>query len=330
MDLKHVYHGRRVLITGGLGFIGSNLAARLVDDGAEVTIVDNLVAGTGALRWNIAPFEDRVSLHVVDLADSKVLEPIVQSQDFIFNLAGRCGHLDSMEDPQGDLHANLGAHLGLLDACRRARIEAPILFTSTRQVYGAASELPVHEGVAPRPIDVNGCHKLAAEHLHRVYGEAYGLHTVTLRLTATYGPRMFVRNAGNGFLGLWIRQVLEGAPVSIFGDGNQQREFNYVADVLDALLAVAVTADAMGGVYNLGAAEAVSLNHMAEALLKAHGDGSKSYEPFPKDSLRIDIGSFKSDYGQIQRLVGWYPRVSLDEGLRRTLQYYRKELPRYL
>ena len=330
MPLTPFFHNRPVLITGGLGFIGSNLAIRLVKMGARVLLVDSLIPKYGGNLFNIAPIEDQVRVNIADIRDEHGLRYLVKGQEIIFNLAGQVSHTDSMTDPYTDLEINARSQLSLLEACRHGNPEAKIVFASTRQIYGRPDYLPVDERHPLRPTDVNGINKLAGEWYHIVYNNVYNLRTVSLRLTNTYGPRMRVKDARQTFIGWWLRQLLEGQTLQIFGDGHQVRDFNYVDDVVDALLLAAVNEVANGQIYNLGGTDPINLLNLAQLLVELNGGGNYEVVPFPEGRKRIDIGDFYGDYRKIHSKLGWQPTVSLREGLGRTLEYYREHLARYI
>ena len=321
--------GARVLVTGGLGFLGSNLAHRLLELGSRVTLIDCLHPGQGGLRHNIVGLEGCLAVEVGDLRDAALLERLLPGQEIIFNLAGQTSHLDSMHDPQLDLELNCSAQLSLLDAWRRLAPQALTVFASTRQIYGRPDYLPVDEAHPLRPVDINGVHKLAGESYHRLYGEVYGLKTSILRLTNTYGPRMRVKDARQTFLGVWISSALMGRPFEVWG-GDQLRDFAYVDDVVEALLLAASRPAAAGGVFNLsGAPPAASLLDTAKLLARLTGTGFEVKE-FPAERRRIDIGDYYADDSSFRRNTGWAPRVDLEEGLGRTLAYFRKHLAEHL
>ena len=327
-ELAGRLRGRTVLITGGLGFIGSNLAFALVDAGCDVTLVDALVSGHGGNPANVEGL-DEVQVVRADLRDSDRLAPLVERAELLFNLAGQTSHLDSMEDPFGDLKLNCGAQLALLETCRRRNPDARIVFAGTRQVYGRPRALPVSEEHPVEPVDVNGIHKLAAEWYHLLYGRLYGPTVSVLRLTNTYGPRMRVRDARQTFLGIWIKQLLTGERVQIYGDGSQRRDFTYVDDAVRALC-LAVVDDAVAGeILNVGSREPVSLLELAERLVVLNGGGAYDLVPFPPDRLAIDIGDYFADSSKLEQRLGWSPEVELDDGLRRTLEYFRVHGERY-
>lgn len=325
----NLMNGARVLVTGGLGFIGSNLAHRLVDLGAQVTLVDSLIPEYGGNMFNITGIEHRVRVNISDVRDEHSMKYLVQEQDILFNLAGQTSHMDSMQDPFTDLEINARSQLAILEACRRHNPGIKIVFASTRQLYGRPDYLPVDEKHLLRPVDVNGVNKMAGEWYHILYNNVYDLRACALRLTNTYGPRMRVKDARQTFVGIWIRLVLEGKSFEVWG-GEQMRDFTYVDDVVDALLLSATCEAANGKVYNLGGDGIVSLKETADLLLSANGGGEYVVRSFPSDRKRIDIGDYYADDHLVRHELGWSPRMPLHEGLTRTIAYYREHLGHYL
>lgn len=329
MDYRTHYHGKKVLITGGLGFVGSNLAIELVALGARVTLVDSLIPEYGGNLWNVEPIKDRVHINYSDVRDEHSMKFLVQGQDYLFNLAGQTSHVDSMENPYTDLEINARAQLFILEACRWHNPGIKIVFASTRQIYGRPKYLPVDENHPLYPVDVNGINKMAGEWYHLVYNNVYGIRSAVLRLTNTYGPRMRVKDARQTFLGIWIKRLIEGAPLLVFGDGTQIRDFTYVDDAVQAFLAVAASETTNGRVYNLGGDERITLKDLAGLLIEIHGGGMFEVVPFPEERKMIDIGDYYSDDRLIRETISWRPQTSLRDGLTRTLAYYRTALGRY-
>jgi UDP-glucose 4-epimerase len=323
-DFAAEYEGRRVLITGGLGFIGSALARALVEAGADVVLVDSLIPEYGGREDNVSDLGDRLRINISDVRDRHSVESLVRGQQVIFNLAGQTSHLDSMTDPETDLEINCRSQLSLLEACRRNNPEARVVFASTRQLYGRPRYLPVDEEHPLAPVDVNGINKLAGEWYHLVYEDVYGIPVSVLRLTNTFGPRMRVKDARQTFLGWWLRLLLTGQELTIFGDGNQRRDFSYVDDAVNAFLLAGFRDEAVGEVFNLASTEVVSLVELAELMIRVNGAGTYRLVPFPEDRKRIDIGDYFGDSSKIQQTLGWSPTVSLEEGLDRTLAFYRQ------
>jgi len=323
-DVAAEFEGKRILVTGGLGFIGSSLARELVFAGADVVLVDSLAPTYGGNRFNIADIEDRVTVNVADIRDPATLPNLVRESDVVFNLAGQTSHLDSMRDPFTDLEINCRSQLALLEACRQNKPEATVVFAGTRQVYGRPQYLPVDERHPVVPVDVNGINKSAGEWYHLLYAQVYGLPVSVLRLTNTYGPRMRVRDARQTFLGKWLHALVTGDELVIFGDGTQRRDFTFVDDAVCAFLLAVRSERAKGEVFNLGDDRVVSLLELAELLIKLNGGGSFRLEPFPPDRLAIDIGDYYGDFRKASELLGWRPAVSLEDGLARSLAFYRE------
>jgi UDP-glucose 4-epimerase len=320
---------RRVLITGGAGFIGSHLARRLVRLGSIVTVVDSMIPEYGGNLRNLAGIERKVRLHISDVRDAHSLPQFVKGQHFLFNLAGQTSHMDSMTDPQTDLEINTRAQLSILEACRRHNPGIRVVFASTRQIYGRPDHLPVDEEHPLRPVDVNGINKLAGESYHLLYNEVHGIPSCVLRLTNTIGPGMRVKDARQTFLGVWLRCLVEGRPFELWG-GKQVRDFTYVGDAVDAFLLAATSPAAIGRIFNLGGRERISLRDLADLLVEVNGGGRYVTRTYPPDRRKIDVGDFYADYGLIQRTLGWRPRTRLRTALARTLAYYRRELRHYV
>lgn len=320
----HIFQSKNVLVTGGVGFIGSNLAMRLVQLGANVTLVDSLIPEYGGNLFNIEPIKDKVRVNISDVRDEYSMKYLVKNQDYLFNLAGQTSHTDSMNNPYPDLEINTRAQLFILEACRRHNPDIKVVFASTRQIYGKPEHLPVDERHQLHPVDINGINKMAGEWYHLVYNNVYGIRSSVLRLTNTYGPRMRVKDARQTFLGIWIRLLIEGKAIQVFGDGKQVRDFNYVDDVVDALLIAAASDDANGQIYNMGADDPINLKDTAELLIEINGEGSYQIVPFPEDRKVIDIGDYYGDYRKIRSRLGWKPVTSFSDGLKKTLDFYHK------
>jgi UDP-glucose 4-epimerase len=317
------FSNKNILITGGLGFIGSNLAHRLVDYNANVLLVDSLIPEYGGNMFNIKGIENKVRVNIADVRDVYSMRNLVKGKDFLFNLAGQTSHLDSMNDPYTDLEINCRAQLSILETCRDCNPYIKIVFASTRQIYGVPDYLPVDERHLLHPTDVNGINKMAGEWYHILYNNVYGIRSTSLRLTNTYGPRMRVKDARQTFLGIWIKQIINNEEIKVFGDGTQLRDFNFVEDVVDALLIAAVNEKAYGQIFNLGSSEYISLKELAEKLISIHKEGSFSLVPFPPERKKIDVGDYYGDFSKIRATLGWEPVTVLEDGLTRTLEYYK-------
>ena len=333
--MKHLefYAGKPTLVTGGLGFIGSNLAIHLLELGADVLVVDAAIPETGANVFNIESVRDhpRLSVRKVDVRDSLAMDRLVRDKEVIFNLAGQVSHIDSMQDPFTDLQINCVSQLALLESCRHNAPHAKVIFASTRQIYGRVPEedLPVDERRPPNPVDVNGINKLAGERYHVLYNNVHGVKTSVLRLTNTYGPRMLVKNNRQTALGWLIRQAMDGEDIAVFGDGSQLRDFTFVDDAVDAFLIAGANDAANGQVFNVGGIEPISLRDVTELLIETAGTGSYHLVPFPPERKAIDVGSIYVDDRKIRQALHWQPTVGMRAGLERTIEFYRAHREQY-
>ena len=323
------FAGARVMITGGLGFIGSTLARRLVGLGADVLLVDSLIPQYGGNLFNIHGLEGRLQVNISDIRDVHGLRHLLRDRDFLFNLAGQTSHLDSMTDPVADLEINCAAQLSLLEACRAVNPDIGIVFASTRQIYGRPERLPVDEKHLLRPVDVNGVNKMAGEAYHILYHNVYGMRSCALRLTNTFGPRMRIKDARQTFVGIWLRAVIEGREFEVWG-GDQLRDFTYVEDAVDAFLLAALTPAMMGKACNVGGHGPVSLRALAETLVAANVGGGFAIREFPAERKRIDIGDYYAEDGLFRGLTGWAPRIDLPAGLAQSLAFFRAHFSHYV
>ena len=322
--------GKKILITGGLGFIGSNLARRLVHFDNTVTVVDSLIPEYGGNLRNLHDLRDKIVVNLSDVRDPFSINELIKDQDYLFNLAGQTSHLDSMNDPFTDLDINAKAQLSILEACRKNNPNIRIVFASTRQIYGKPQYLPVDEKHPLNPIDVNGINKIAGEQYHLLYNQAHGIRSSVLRLTNTYGPRMRIKDARQTFLGIWIRNLLEGKPIQVYGDGQQRRDYNYVDDLLDALVLASTENKAIGKVFNLGAPDPMSLKETAEIMCSEIGLASWNLVPFPEDRKAIDVGDFTCDYSSFSSAFGWKPKIKFADGIKRSFEYFKNEIEYYI
>jgi UDP-glucose 4-epimerase len=322
------FQGARVLITGGLGFIGSNLARRLDSLGASITVVDSLIPDYGGNLHNVEGLQQRLQVNVSDVRDSHSLRYLVQDKDYLFNLAGQTSHLDSMLNPMPDLEINCQAQLSILETCRAHNPQIKIVFASTRQIYGRPDHLPVSETHPLNPVDVNGINKMAGEKYHLLYSDLYGIHATALRLTNTIGPRMRIKDARQTFVGLWVRQLLQGNPIEVWG-GKQLRDFTDVEDAVDAFLMAAANPSTNGQVYNLGGSEVIDLTSLASLMVEVNGSGEYAIREFPADRRAIDIGDYYADFSKITTELGWTPKRPLRDTIESTLQYFRENISHY-
>ena len=320
--MTEFYRNKRVLITGGAGFIGSNLAYRLVEAGAQVLLVDSMLPDYGADLRNIEPIRAQLRVNFSDVRDVHSLRYLVRDEDLIFSLAGQVSHIESMRDPMTDLEINCRSQLSLLECCRAGNPQARIVFASTRQLYGRPQYLPVDEKHPLAPVDVNGINKLAAERYYSLYHEVHGIPTVSLRLTNTYGPRMDLRSEHKGFLGVFLRRALAGETIRLYGTGEQRRDFNYVDDVVDALLLAGSTPGLEGGVFNLGHERPRSLHDVVQ-ILQSSCEFEYERVPFPDEIQAIDIGDYYGDFSRYREATGWTPKIDLEQGLKQTVEHFR-------
>jgi UDP-glucose 4-epimerase len=330
VDHRAFYDRRRVLVTGGLGFIGSNLAHQLVACGAHVLIVDSLIPEYGGNLFNIAGIEDAVRVNIADVRQQSTMNYLVREHDVIFNLAGQVSHIESMQDPYTDLEINCRAQLSLLEACRRHNPGVKVVYAGTRQVYGHPASLPVTEEHLVRPTDVNGINKAAGEYYHLVYNNVFNVRCCSLRLTNTYGPRQLVKHNRQGFIGWFIRLAVEDREIEIYGDGSQLRDFVFVDDAVDAFLRAGASDACNGQVFNVGGLEPTAHRDLVALLIRVAGTGRCRLVDWPADKKAIDIGSFYADSSRIAHALGWRPTTTLEAGLRRTVEYYRAHLHRYV
>lgn len=330
LDYRDFYRGRRVMITGGLGFIGSNLARLLVDVGADVLLVDSLIPDYGGNLFNIAGIEHRLRVNVADVRQQSTMNYLVRDREVIFNLAGQVSHIDSMLDPYTDLEINCRSQLSLLEACRRNNPSVKVVYAGTRQVYGRPDRLPVTEDHLVRPTDVNGINKAAGEYYHLVYNNVFGVRACSLRLTNVFGPRQLIKHNRQGFIGWFIRLAIQDEEIQIYGDGSQLRDFVYVDDAAEAFLRAGASDACNGSVFNVGGSGPISHRELVTLLLDVAGTGRVRYVEWPAEKKVIDIGSFYADSSRFETAVGWRPQVDLRDGLGRTIEYYRAHFARYV
>jgi len=328
--LADFYRGRRVMITGGLGFIGSNLAHALAGLDADVLLVDSLIPDYGGNLFNLAGIEDKVHVNVADVRQASTMNYLVRDREIIFNLAGQVSHIDSMRDPHTDLEINCRSQLTILEACRNHNPRAKVIYASTRQIYGRPEFLPVTEQHLVRPTDVNGINKAAGEYYHLVYNNVFGIRATGLRLTNVYGPRQLLKHNRQGFIAWFIRLALQDQEIQIFGDGSQIRDFVYVDDAVSAFLLAGISDACNGEAFNVGGDEHIAHRDLVQLLIELAGHGRYRFVEWPPDKKAIDIGSFYADSSRFKRVTGWTPKVPLREGLARTLAFYGEHIAHYI
>ncbi|PIS23264.1 NAD-dependent epimerase [candidate division WWE3 bacterium CG08_land_8_20_14_0_20_40_13] len=323
INLNEFYKDKNILITGGLGFIGSNLVIKLVELGSNVTIMDSLIPDFGGSFYNISSVTGKVKVDISDMRDSHSLEKLVPEKDIIFNLAGQVSHEDGMVDPVMDLDINAKSQLYLLEAVRKSNPRAKIVYAGTRQIYGKIENTPVNELHLVRPSDTNGVSKFAGEWYHILYNQVYGIPTTSLRLTNTFGPRQLMKHARQGFIPYFIKLALDDQEIPIYGDGTQIRDMNYIDDVVEAFLLAGSSNKSDGQYYNLGGIIPITLLDFVKELITSAGSGKYQLVPFPVDRKKIDIGDYVGDFSKIKRELGWEPKIGIVEGIKKTVEYYK-------
>jgi len=324
------YRERRVLITGGLGFIGSNIAQKLVQYGASITIVDSLDPLYGGNPANVAEIRDRITVHVGDYRDPSLMKPIIRDTDIIFNLAAQVSYIDSSRIPFSDLDLNCKGPLQLLELCREQNPRARIIFASSRLVLGKVVSQPIREDHPTEPLSLYGVHKLAGEKYHRLYAAVYGMNTAIVRLTNPYGERQQLKHNKYSLPGWFMRLAQEGKPIQIFGNGQQLRDYIYATDVADAFLAVGQLTSTRGEVFNCGSGRSIPFAEMAETIVRVLKKGKIEYVPWPADYERIETGDVNFSVKKILKSTGWRASVSLEEGIERMYNYFAPRLRLYI
>lgn len=320
--------GQRVLVTGGLGFIGSSVTVRLAEAGARVTVLDALLPGYGGNRYNVAPVADRIQIVIGDVRDRALVSSLVKGQDVVFHFAAQVSYLDSMNDPLLDLDISLKGTLNILEECRRVNPTARVVSIGSRMQFGQVERLPVGESESMKPQSFYALHKLTAEQYCRLYHEAFGLWTAWLRLSNPFGPRQQIKHGKYGIVNWFVRLALEGRPLTVFGDGAQTRDYFYIDDAVEAFLTAARYDGPGGEVFNIGGGEAISFKTMAETIAQVTG-ARVEYVPWPSAWKWVETGDYVTDIRKARRLLGWAPKVPFEDGIRRTVEYYRAAFDRY-
>jgi UDP-glucose 4-epimerase len=326
---EDAFRGKRVLVTGGLGFIGSNLAARLLGLAATVTLVDNMMPRLGGNLFNVREIADRIHINFSDVRDEHSMDYLVKEQEYIFHLAGQVNHVDSIRNPIQDLDINCRGTLVLLESCRRFNPRVKIIFAGTRGEYGASVRLPVGEDHPTNPKGIYAVTNLSAEKMVLVYDDVHKLPGACLRITNTYGPRHQMAHDEYGVLNWFIRKAIDNEIIPVFGDGRILRDFLYVDDLVECFLRVAACEGAYGEVFNVGSGVPVSFSELAKEIVRIAGTGKAAFTEFTRERKEVEPGDYYTDTSKIQRVVGWKPETPLEEGLRRTIQFYRKHKEEY-
>lgn len=323
------FRDARVLITGGVGFIGASLAIPLVEAGAHVTLVDAMIPEYGGNLFNIEPIRDRVTINYGDICDVSAMNWLVRDQDYVFHLAGQVSHILSMSNPFPDIDYNIKGTVVVMEAVRKHNPRTRVIFTGTRGQYGQAVKLPVDEEAPTNPKGIYEISNLTAEKIIKVYGEVHDIHTVLLRLTNVYGPRAQMKHHHYGVANWFVRLAIDNEPIKVFGDGRQQRDFLFIDDCVEAILMSAQCEYARGEILNVGVDQPTSFLALAKAIVEVAGTGRWEYAPFTPERKAQEPGNFYSDISKIRRLVGWTPRTALPEGLAKSIAYYRQHKAHY-
>jgi UDP-glucose 4-epimerase len=329
LDLDERFRGRRALVTGGLGFIGSNLAIHLVGMGAEVTIVDAMIPEYGGNLFNIEPVKDEVHVNFCDVCDVHAMNYLVRGQDYIFHLAGQVSHILSMSNPFPDIEINIKGTAVLMEACKQCNPGARVIYTGTRGQYGPATRLPVSEDAPTNPKGIYEISNLTAEKVIKVYNDVHNISSVLLRLTNVYGPRAQMKHSHYGVVNWFIRLAVDDETIQVFGDGSILRDFLYVDDCVKALLMSAVCEEATGEIFNVGIDKPTNFVELAETIVRVAGTGRWEFAPFTPERRAQEPGDFYSDISKIRAKIGWEPLTSLEEGIARTVAYYQANRERY-
>lgn len=329
MEKMNTYKNKRVLVTGGLGFIGSNLAIALVKEGAQVTCVDNMLPRQGGNLFNVKPVEDKIQISFSDIRNPQSMNYLVRDKDYIFHLAGQVSHVDSIRNPLQDLSINVEGTLVILEACRQFNKMARVIFTGTRGQYGESVRLPVDEDHPMRPKGVYAITNLCAENLVMVYDEIHDINAIALRITNTYGPRHQMMHDEYGVLNWFIRKAIDNEEIPVFGNGKILRDFLYVDDLINALLAAGASSEAYGNIFNVGTGKPINFAELAELVIKVVKSGSFKFTDFTKERKEIEPGDYYADISKIKKYIGWQPEVSLEDGIRATVDYYRQYKDKY-
>jgi len=314
--------GKSVLITGGMGFIGSNLAVRLAQLGAKVTILDAMIPDYGGNEFNVVPIANQIRVNYCDIRDEMAVSYLVRGQDYIFHLAGQVCHLMSLSNPFPDIEMNITGTAVLMEACRKYNPQATVVYTGTRGQYGPSVSLPVNEEAPTNPKGIYEISNLTAEKIIKVYNDAHGIKSVLLRLSNIYGPRSQMRHSRFGVCNWFIRLAMDNQTIQVYGDGSILRDFCYVEDCVDAILRVAITPQAYGEIFNVGSDVPVSFLELVKTIISVANQGHWEFAEFSPERKAQEPGDFYSDISKIERFCGWRPNTSLEEGLAKTIAYY--------
>jgi UDP-glucose 4-epimerase len=327
--LSQFYKGKHCLVTGGLGFIGSTIAIALVRAGAHVTVVDNMLPNHGGNPFNVEPAKDRIAVSFGDILSESAMAYLVKGKDIVFHLAGQVSHVLSMSNPFPDIDINVKGTAVVMEAVKHHAPKAIVVYTGTRGQYGSSVKLPVDEDTPMHPRGLYELTNLTAEKIVQLYAQNFGVRAVMLRLTNIYGPRAQMLHSHFGVVNWFVRQILDGNPIPVFGDGSILRDFVFVGDAAMACLLSPATEAAHGKVFNVGNDQPVSFRQLAELMVRVAGEGSIKHVEFTPERKAQEPGDFYSDITRARTILGWHPRVGLDDGLRCTFEYYRRHREKY-
>jgi len=322
--------GKRILILGGLGMIGSNLACKLVACDAEVTIVDAFIEPFGANLFNISSIKEKVDISITDIRDREAMKILVRDKDIIFNLAGQISHNDSIDNPLFDADLNYIGHLNVMESVKKYNPKAKVLFSGSRLQFGLINSLPVNEKHPLNPRTPYALNKTASEQMYNYYCNVYGIHTVVFRIANPYGIRCQMKHSKYSIVNYFIRQTMQNATIKVFGDGKQIRDYIYVEDLIDAFILASVSDNTSGETYNIGSGTGTAFIDMVETIIDVVDKGKVEYVPWPDDYLNVETGDYITDISKISSGLGWKPRIALRKGIEKTFNYYEKYLKHYL
>ncbi|HMQ79583.1 MAG TPA: GDP-mannose 4,6-dehydratase [Ignavibacteria bacterium] len=327
--MKNNFRSKKVLVTGGLGFVGSNLSIKLAELGADVLIVDNMLPRQGGNLFNIEPVKDKVKVNISDIRNSTSMNHLVKGMDYIYHIAGQVNHVDSVKDPLNDLSINVEGTLVLMEALRMNNPDAKVIFTGTRGEYGSSLTLPVAENHAINPIGIYAITNFAAERIVLTYHNLHNIKSLCLRITNTFGPRHQMAHDEYGVFNWFIRKAIDNEVIPIFGDGRILRDYLYIDDLTASLIKIADCGTAYGEVYNVGSGVPLSFIELAKMIIDIAGTGSVDHTEFTTERKALEPGDYYADITRIKKTIDWAPEVTLDDGIRKTIEFYKKYKKHY-
>lgn len=328
--MNNTYNEKNVLITGGLGFIGSTLAHRLVERGATVSVVDNLDPLYGGNLFNVKGIEDKIRIIREDVINVEKIFPEIEKANVIFHLAAQVSYIDSLTMPFTDMDINAKSTLNILEACRNYNQKAKIVFSSSRMVYGKVTKPIVTENCETNPLSLYGIHKLTSEKYLLMYYKDFGIPSTVLRLTNPYGPRQQVKHSKYSLVGWFVRQAMENKLIKIYGDGQQLRDYIFIDDIVEAMLDCGANDGTNGEIINIGSGTSTKFCDMVSSVLECVKSGSMEFVPWPDNYEKVETGDISVDISKLQNITGWKPKFTLKEGISRTYEYYKQYMDKYI